>query len=50
MWVSSLQEISQLNRIAGIDNHLVAALKALELSLWQDLEEVQLSEDKYLNN
>ena len=48
-WVSHRNELLSLNRIAGIDNHLMNALMALEKGSWQSLEEAQLSEDRYLN-
>lgn len=48
-WVKTREDLVELERIPGIDNHLVAALKALKQGCWQDLEEIQLSVDKYLN-
>lgn len=48
-WVSTLSDLKYLKRIPGIDNHLVAAKKALKKNIWTKLEDVQLSVDKYLN-
>lgn len=48
-WVKTRNDLRGLERIPGIDNHLVAARKALKQNRWQDLEKVRLSEDKYLN-
>jgi len=48
-WIRSGAELTPLNRIPGIDNHLVAALNALSRDEWQQLEELQLSKDRYLN-
>lgn len=48
-WVRTREDLIGLKRIPGIDNHLVAALKALKQGCWQQLEEIRLSEDKYLN-
>ena len=48
-WIRRSEELNRLKRIPGIDNHLVAALKELTNGHWRQLDEIQLSEDKYLN-
>jgi 8-oxo-dGTP diphosphatase len=48
-WIKTQNELESLSRIPGIDNHLVAALRELRRGRWQTLEEIQLSEDRYLN-
>jgi mutator protein MutT len=48
-WVRSREDLAALERIPGIDNHLVAALKALRRDYWQRLDDIQLSEYRYLN-
>jgi mutator protein MutT len=48
-WIKTEQELEPLPRIPGIDNHLVAALRELRRGCWQTFEEIQLSEDRYLN-
>jgi len=50
MWVSSLIDLEGLDRIPGIDNHLFYALKALKKEKWRNLENIQLSKDKYINS
>jgi mutator protein MutT len=48
-WIKTKDELESLPRIPGIDNHLVAALRELKRGHWQTLDEIQLSEDRYLN-
>jgi ADP-ribose pyrophosphatase YjhB (NUDIX family) len=48
-WIKTKDELESLPRIPGIDNHLVAALRELRRGHWQTLDEIQLSEDRYLN-
>jgi 8-oxo-dGTP pyrophosphatase MutT (NUDIX family) len=48
-WVGCREDLVPLERIPGIDNHLVAAIKALKQGCWQQLEDIQLSEPRYLN-
>jgi 8-oxo-dGTP diphosphatase len=48
-WVKALDELQSLLRIPGIDNHLVAAQRSLKRGGWQQLDELLLSEDRYLN-
>lgn len=48
-WVRSLDELAALDCIPGIHNHFVAALAALKRGCWQQLDNIQLSEDRYLN-
>lgn len=48
-WVQKLADLQRLKRIPGIDNHLVAAQRALRSCAWRQLEELQLKPDQYLN-
>lgn len=49
-WIRSLEEFRQLSpRIPGVDNHLVAAVHALQEGHWSSLESLQLTPEKYLN-
>ncbi len=50
-WVQSWEQLRSYEpRIPGIDNHFQAALRELERGRLQDLEELNLTHDKYLNN
>lgn len=49
-WISKPEDLKPLKRIPGIDNHLLAAKAALKKRIWFDLENIQLSVDKYLNH
>lgn len=48
-WVSTLDDLKDLPRIAGIDNHLVHAMRESKRGCWLDLEDFRLDKAKYLN-
>ena len=48
-WISSLEEMQNLNCIPGIHNHLVLAKNVLLSNNFDSLEQMKLSPDKYIN-
>jgi len=48
-WVSSTDELKELNCIPGIYNHLVYAKKKLKENNFDSMEAINLTEDKYIN-
>lgn len=48
-WVRRLEDVQELERIPGIDNQLVGATEAMESGHWQQLDDLQLRPEKYLN-
>ena len=49
LWVGTLEELQRLNCIAGIHNHMVAAQRALARGTLQQLDDLQLTPDRYIN-
>lgn len=49
-WIKSLEQLKKYKRIPGINNHFVAACKALKKpSRWQNLQQLQLTQNLFLN-
>lgn len=48
-WISNLDELKQYNCIPGIYNHFVLAHKKLKSMQFDTFDNIQLTEDKYLN-
>ncbi len=48
-WIDSYDILTRFDRIPGIDNHYLAAMKALDKDIWHNIHELQLAESKYIN-
>lgn len=50
-WIASTHDLAELDRIPGIDNHLVAALLAMtDKSRWLRFDDADLVPERYINS